>query len=307
VEKSFPREAGGARALWRAMRPQQWAKNFLVFLPMLAGQAWLDLEAWRQSLFAFWALSLSASAIYLFNDAADIDSDRRHPRKRQRPFASGALSPALGLAAAALLLTGGAALGALSGALPLLAAYVAIAVLYTIWLKRAVLVDVFVIAALHIIRVILGGVASGYLASDWLLAFCGFFFLNLALVKRAAEVDGLRARGGGEVGGRGYLSSDGTMLKMMGVAASFVAALVLALYLQAPAAHAAYSEPFMLWALPGAVVYWTCRVWLKVDRGDMHDDPLIFAFTDRTSLAVAALAAAAFAGAVLAPSDMLPW
>ena len=307
LEATFERRGGALRAFVKAIRPQQWAKNLLVFVPMLVGQGWSDPGAWGQALIAFWALSLTASSVYLINDAADIDADRRHPRKKSRPFASGALSPAIGLAAALVLLGGGLALGAASGALLLLLVYLGATTLYTFWLKRIVLVDVFVLSALYTIRVILGGLATGYLASDWLLAFSSFFFLGLALVKRAVEVDGLHARGGGEIGRRGYFSTDGMILKMMGVAAGFVAALVLALYIQAPENQAHYHEPFLLWALPGAVVFWTCRLWLMADRGEMHDDPLIFAFRDKTSLALALLTAIAFAAAVLAPPNFLPW
>lgn len=305
LEARFERRGGGLRAFIKAIRPQQWAKNLLVFLPMLVGQGWADLGAWAQGLIAFGALSLTASSVYLINDAADIDADRRHPRKKSRPFASGALSPAIGLAAAFVLLGAGLALGAASGALPLLLVYLGATTLYTFWLKRIVLVDVFVLSSLYTIRVILGGLATGHLASDWLLAFSSFFFLGVALAKRAVEVDELQARGGGEVGRRGYFSTDGPILKMMGVAAGFVAALVLALYIRAPENQAQYNEPSLLWVLPGAVVYWTCRLWLAADRGEMHDDPLIFTFRDKTSLALALLAAAAFAAAVLAPVNFL--
>jgi hypothetical protein len=138
------------------------------------------------------------------------------------------------------------------------------------------------------------------------MAFSCFFFLSLALAKRAVEVDTLAAKGGGELSRRGYLSRDGAILKTMGMAAGFASALVLALYLQDKDVAAHYREPFLLWGLPAAIVFWLCRVWLMADRGEMHDDPLIFAFRDRTSIAIGALAALAFAGAVLSPK-VLPW
>jgi 4-hydroxybenzoate polyprenyltransferase len=295
VERIFAPEHGGVRALLKAVRPQQWAKNFLVFLPMLAGQGWADIDAWRHAWLAFAALSCVASGLYLINDISDIGADRRHPRKKLRPFARGALSPFVGVAVSLLLLAGGLALGALSNALVPLIVYGATSALYTFALKRVTLFDVFTLAGLYTLRIVLGGVATGFPASDWLLAFSGFFFLSLAMVKRAAEADVMRAN----LVGRGYRAEDGPMLKRLGVSAGMIAALVLALYLRDPEKAAQYAAPAFLWALPAAVVFWLSRVWLKVDRGEMHDDPLAFALKDPISWAVGAVAAAAFAAAVL--------
>jgi 4-hydroxybenzoate polyprenyltransferase len=298
VEAAFPREGDMIASWFRALRPQQWAKNFLVFLPMLVGKGWFDFSAWALAWIAFAALCCAASAVYLINDAADIDADRRHPRKRTRPFASGALSPFRGLAAAAVLLASAIALAVQADVLPLLALYLIAATLYTFWLKRVVLVDVFVLAALYAIRVVLGGVATGFEASSWLLAFSCFFFLSLALVKRVAEIHALA---GGALNGRGYVSSDEPMLTMMGVGASFVSALVLALYTQSDVVAETFRAPGALWVLTAAVVFWTCRVWLKTSRGEMHDDPLVFALRDGASWLIALIAAAGFLYAAAGP------
>jgi len=307
LEHSFPRETSTARALIKAIRPQQWAKNVLVFLPMLAGQGWLDPAAWRDGLIAFFAISMAGSCLYIINDASDIDAGRVHARKRRRPFAAGALSPAIGIVASVGLFAGALALGQWAGAVLMVGVYLATSAAYTFWFKRVAMVDVFLLGALYTIRVVLGGVATGYIVSQWLLAFCCFFFLALALVKRAVEVDTVAKKGGVSISRRGYLSSDGPILKMMGVSASFVSALVLSLYTQSPEIVGRYQEPFLLWVLPAAIVFWLCRVWLIADRGDMHDDPLVFAFRDRTSWAIGAVIAAAFAAAVLLPSDLLRW
>jgi 4-hydroxybenzoate polyprenyltransferase len=306
VEKSFPRQGNPLRAFVKAIRPQQWAKNVLVFLPLLVSQNWYDPQAWTNAVIAFFALSFTASSVYLVNDASDIEADRRHHRKRNRPFASGALSPVLGLVASIGLIVAGFSLGAMANVVGMLAVYLVSSTLYTFWLKRVVLIDVFLLASLYTIRVVLGGVATGQPASGWLLAFSCFFFLSLALVKRVAEVETAKAKGAAEIKRRGYFSTDGTILKMMGVGAGFVAALVLALYLQDDLVAAAYSEPFMLWALPGAIVFWVCRLWLMTERGEMHDDPLIFAFRDKTSLAIGALTGLAFIAAVIMPPNLLP-
>jgi len=294
VERTFEPEHGALRGLIKAMRPQQWAKNLLVFVPMLAGHGWMQMEAWRHAFLAFFALSFVASGLYLVNDLSDISADRQHPRKKRRPFASGAASPILGVLTVFVLLAGGFSIGAASGALLPLIFYGITSALYTFILKRVTLLDVFTLAGLYTWRIVLGGIATGFPASDWLLAFSGFFFFSLALVKRAAEVDVMRAN----LIGRGYRASDGAMLKRMSVGAGMIGALVLALYLQQPAREH-YGAPQYLWALPAAVVFWLSRVWIKLDRGEMHDDPLAFAFKDPVSWAVGAFVAAAFAAAVV--------
>jgi 4-hydroxybenzoate polyprenyltransferase len=294
VERIFAAEHGAVRGLIKAMRPQQWAKNLLVFVPMLAGHGWLQIEAWRHAFLAFFALSFVASGLYLVNDLSDISADRQHPRKKRRPFASGAASPVSGVIAVLALLAGGFTIGAAGGVLIPLILYALTSALYTFLLKRVTLLDVFTLAGLYTWRIVLGGIATGFPASDWLLAFSGFFFFSLALVKRAAEVDVMRAN----LIGRGYRASDGAMLKRMSVGAGMIGALVLALYLQQPAREH-YGAPQYLWALPAAVVFWLSRVWIKLDRGEMHDDPLAFAIKDPVSWVVGAFVAAAFAAAAL--------
>jgi 4-hydroxybenzoate polyprenyltransferase len=295
VEKIFPQEAKPLRGLIKALRPRQWAKNFLVFVPMLAGQGWAAWDAWENAALAFVALSLSASGIYLINDASDIESDRRHPSKRNRPFASGALSPVLGLPIALAMIVAGIAVGGAAGVLPALAVYLIATTLYTFWLKRIVLADVFLLAGLYTWRIVIGGVATSFVASDWLLAFSSFFFLSLALVKRATEIDAIQ----GDPHGRGYRAVDGPLLKRVSVGAGLVAALILALYLQQPGNYDRYAQPAWLWALPAAVVFFLCRVWLKLERGEMHDDPVLFALKDRVSWLVLGGAGIAFALAAL--------
>lgn len=297
VERVFARAFNPFAAFAEAIRPQQWVKNALVFLPMLVGQAWDEASAWQNALLAFAALSLIASSVYLVNDCADIDADRRHARKRMRAIARGALAPAWALTGAVLLFVGGATLGAMTNALPYLFAYALIATLYSFWLKRVALVDVFVLAALFVLRIVLGGVATGHLASGWLLAFTGFFFLGLALLKRSVEVDALRLETAAPR--RGYRGGDAPLLKTMGVSAGLIAALVLALYLQDANAAAQYRAPFLLWALPAVVVFWTLRMWFKAERGLMHDDPLVFAFRDGVSWLLLAVTACVFAAAAL--------
>ena len=302
IERLIQAKGGALRGLIKAIRPQQWAKNVLVFVPMIVGQGWLDPNTWVQAVVAFFAMSFAASSIYLINDASDIDADRRHHRKSMRPFASGALSPLVGVPAAVLLAAGGLTLGAALGQLPFVAVavYLIMNAFYTFWLKTKQIADVFVLAGLYIIRVVLGGLATGFLASSWLLAFCGFFFFSLALCKRVTEVDTAAAGGGVGLSRRGYRMTDGPVLTAMGVAAGFMSCLVLALYIQYDISTAhAYSWPLLLWLLPAAVMYWFCRVWLLTARGKVHDDPLVWAVRDRVSWILGAIAAAGLVGADL--------
>lgn len=305
IEREFAPVHNPIASFIKAIRVRQWAKNALVFLAMLTGQGWTNPEAWREAIIAFFAVSFAASSIYLLNDVVDIDADRHHATKRKRPFASGALSPLVAIVAAPLLLAAGVGLGVIANVGALVALYVVISALYTFWLKQKLLADVFVLASLYTLRVVIGGVATGYAPSNWLLAFCCFFFLSLALVKRATEIDTAAARGQSHLNRRGYRASDGDIIKMMGLATGFVSSLVLALYLQSPEVAARYSAPLLLWGLPILVVYWLGRVWILADRGEMHDDPLMFALRDRVSWYVAACMGLTFLAAVVAPENFL--
>lgn len=306
VERAFTHSGGAWRAFVKAIRPQQWSKNLLVFLPMLVGQGWGLSAAWQAAFVAFWALSFTASAIYLVNDAADIEADRAHPRKKNRPFATGALPLPLGLAGSLVLLALGLSLAVVANVLVLTLIYFALTITYAFWIKRVVLVDVFLLSTLYTVRIVLGGVATGFIASDWLMAFSCFFFLSLALVKRVAETRDLADRGGGAVGGRGYLSTDTNVLTMMGISAGFMSCLVLALYLQDQGNAAHYREPFLLWGLPATGVLWICRVWLIASRGEMHDDPIVFAVRDHYSWLLGAIAMLCFVAAVTVQVTLIP-
>jgi 4-hydroxybenzoate polyprenyltransferase len=294
VELELPDERNAVRAMVRALRPRQWVKNVLVFIPLIAAKGWDDATGWAGAVLAFVALCCAASGVYLFNDAFDIPADRRHPRKRNRPFASGAASPAYGLLASIVLAMAGLAIGGIAGVAVYVLLYMSLSSIYTIWLKRLVVVDIFVLASLYGLRVLLGGAASAHPASSWMLAFCGFFFLSLALVKRVTEIEGAP-----ENIRRGYTIADAPVLKAMGIGSAFAASLVLALYVQSDVATLAYDSPTWLWVLPAASIFWLCRVWLLTGRGEMPDDPVVHAVGDRMSLVVALVTAIAYAAAVL--------
>lgn len=296
VEKAA-RELGRVQAVFRegqpviaswlkAIRPHQWFKNLLVFVPLLTAHAWLDPAAVERTLLAFVAFCLCASSVYLVNDLLDLPADRAHPRKRFRPLASGDLSPLHGTVASLVLLAAGLFVATLVS--PPFAwitvGYLAITTAYSLMLKRYVMMDVIVLAGLYTVRVIAGIAAIAVEPSFWLLAFSMFIFLSLALVKRCTELNTLLKTNRSETSGRDYRVSDLHYLHGMGTASGYLAVLVLALYINSAEMRAQYSHPYYLWLLCPMVLYWISRIWLKTGRDEMHDDPLIFAMKDKGSL-----------------------
>lgn len=279
---------GGARwrALLRAMRPHQWTKNLLVFVPLFVSGAQFDWPGISAATLAFVAFSLTASGIYLLNDLADLAADRKHPRKRRRPFASGALPIQLGLAAAGSAVASGLALAWASGIAALIALYALLSVSYSIKLKELPLVDVFMLAALYSIRLVAGGEASGHRVSLWLFAFSSFLFLSLALVKRAGEL-AAPSESGSRLARRGYHVSDIVILQMFGTSSAVAASVVLTLFIQNEAKELSYASPGLLWGIVPLVLFWQCRIWLSTARGYMHDDPIVYAAKDWVSWIVA--------------------
>jgi 4-hydroxybenzoate polyprenyltransferase len=278
-------------SLLKALRPHQWLKNFLVLLPIVTANALRDTGAWVGGLAMFLAFCATASAIYVVNDLTDLDADRAHPRKRRRPFASADLPVIIGVIIAPGLLGFGLALGLSVGAVEVIAAYALSSLLYSFWLKELPLVDIFTLAFLYTVRLYGGGEASGYRLSPWLLACSIFLFLGLSTIKRVAELMDLRRTDLKSSLRRGYRTDDIGILQTMGVAASFVSATVLALFVQSDSVAARYSHPEYLWIVVPLLLFWQCRLWLATTRGYMHDDPIVYAARDRVSwlTAVAAL------------------
>ncbi len=292
IERAFEVEAGGVRAralIWlRALRLHQWTKNLLVFAPLIAAHRVADIAGLGQAALAFVLFGLCASGGYIVNDLLDLDADRAHPRKRTRAFAAGLVAIKHGLFAAMALIGGSIAIAAL--ALPplfalTLALYLATSLWYSLALKRIAMVDVLSLAALYSVRIIAGGAAVAVVPSFWLLAFSMFLFLSLAAAKRYAELHAMRGAGRQDAPGRGYSIEDLPLLQSSGVGAGYLCVLVLALYINSNPAGM-YARPQVMWLLCPLLLYWMNRVWLKTSRGQMHEDPVVFAATDRPSLMV---------------------
>jgi 4-hydroxybenzoate polyprenyltransferase len=299
-------DRGPAVKSWlKAIRLHQWAKNALIFVPLLLAHQW-RLRTFGGAITAFFSFGMCASATYIVNDLLDLEADRRHPNKRRRPFAAGDLSAISGVAMVCLLMVGAVALAlalprifnALPGSsvlahryafLEWLAFYTAVTLSYSLYLKRKLLLDVFVLSGLYTVRIMAGSAATGIPMSPWLAGFGVFFFLSLAFVKRFSELEGLRERGVSVSNGRGYFVSDLEQLRALGTGAMYAAVVVLSIYINNPETNFLYAHPVRLWLVVPVLLLWLSQVWMLASRGEMHDDPVVFAITDKRSLLLGVL------------------
>ncbi|MAE65818.1 MAG: hypothetical protein CMJ18_16230 [Phycisphaeraceae bacterium] len=292
---------GRIRLLMKVVRVHQWVKNVLIFLPLITSHTLMSWDAHlRPALLMFLGFCCFASAGYVCNDLLDLEADRNHPTKKNRPFASGAAPASWRHGLLPALLIAGLALGAFIGftATCVLVIYLLVSLWYSLHLKRKVLLDAFVLAGFYTFRVIAGHVASDIEFSPWLLAFTMFLFLSLAFAKRHVELLKLQDRQDADgddkpvLGRRGYILSDLDLVPVFGIASGFICVLVLALYVGSDRITELYSAPMILWLLCPLLLYWLCRVWILSHRGQLHDDPVVFALRDRTTWFIAVLAAA---------------
>ncbi|RJG44747.1 MULTISPECIES: UbiA family prenyltransferase [unclassified Mesorhizobium] len=282
------------KTILKMLRVHQWLKNSLIAVPMVLSHEYFNEDMLLACVLAFISFSAAASAIYIVNDFFDLALDRRHPTKRNRPFASGILSIPFGLASAAILL----AISVVAALfLPIefagvLALYLVATTAYSLAVKRMLLIDVLLLAGLYTVRILAGAAATGVDVSFWLLAFSIFFFLSLALVKRYVELRSSVLSPGERIAGRGYRTEDQEIIAQAGMASAFSAALVLALYIDSAAVRELYPHPWMVWPLAPTVLYLTMRVWILARRDEMHDDPVVFIIRDWRSQVVAVTGAA---------------
>lgn len=294
VEARFPDTANAPAAVLRSLRPYQWAKNILVFLPAAAAHRLLEPAILQADLLLFAAFSLCASGVYAANDLLDLESDRGHTTKRRRPLAAGAVTIPLGLGIACLLPLVALAL-AFAGAgwqgLAMIAGYWASSSYYSLHGKRVPLLDVFLLAGLYTFRAYAGALVIPSGLSAWMVAFLLFLFLGLACLKRFSELLALPEEHQGSVLGRGYQRSDHLLVALLGVGAGFAATLVVCLYAAAPAASALYGQPMAVMGVAPVVLFGLARLWLQAWRGELHSDPVLHALRDKVSYLLIALCA----------------
>ncbi len=283
LEKIFPIDRINSKVFAKQLRVHQWAKNILLMVPMIAAHA-VSSANFLSVFHGILAFSLCASCVYLLNDLADLEDDRRHKSKKFRPLASGTLNIPSALS---LLASLGASALLISASLPsdfklVLLIYFATTLAYSFYLKRLAIIDVLILGLLYSLRVIAGGAILGLAYSPWLLSFSFFLFLSLAFAKRYVEV--INAQSGMKLPGRGYMYSDHSFILGSGLASAGISALVVTMYLQSPESLALYNFPHLLIANMVILLYWILRVWLKAVRGQLHDDPVVFAIKDPASL-----------------------
>jgi 4-hydroxybenzoate polyprenyltransferase/phosphoserine phosphatase len=286
VEEVFPPYKLSFNDWNKVLRIHQWTKNLLLFIPLFAAHQFTNLQAWSALILAFFSFSLCASFVYIINDLFDLESDRQHPRKCNRPFASGSVPIWMGVIVAPLLLIGSLLLAHFIGSpfLPWLLFYFGLTTAYSLALKRLIIIDCLTLAVLYTLRIVAGAAAAGMLLSFWLLAFSVFLFLSLAFVKRYAELEVQLLNGKQIIHGRGYYTSDASLIQTLGITSGYAAVIVLALYLNSDAVLRLYSTPEVIWGAVPIMLFWVSWMWMQAHRGKMHDDPLVFAMKDRTTL-----------------------
>ncbi|MGX4770509.1 UbiA family prenyltransferase [Bradyrhizobium guangdongense] len=287
------------RSALLALRPHQWVKNVLLFVPALSAHQFGANTFWTL-LLALVSFSLAASAGYLVNDLIDLPHDRNHPEKSLRPLAAGQISAALALGMCVVLLVVSATIAVKLNVIfaSSLAVYIVLSLSYSLYLKRKLMIDVVALAALYGIRVIAGGIVTNAMPSDWLVGFCFFVFLSLALVKRTTELMAQPQSHLGKVAGRGYRRADVSMIAAMMVASGFIAVLVLALYINSSDVRVLYHRPVFLWPVCAILTYWLGRLYVLTERGEMRQDPVLFASKDRISLIAGGLISMLFVAAM---------
>lgn len=302
VEEVIFSKKNGIKVWFHSLRPHQWLKNLLIFIPVIAAHRVSDISLLIQALLAFLFFSLCASSVYILNDLVDLEDDLHHPRKKNRPLASGELSVKIGIITTFVFLA-----GSFSGSFILLptlftaslGVYYLLTFAYSFFLKKMMTVDIITLAVLYTMRIVAGSFACDLTPTFWILAFSMFLFLSLALVKRYAELYDAFQKGEAErTKGRGYFPGDLGIISSLGTASGYLSVMVLALYIQDQSTLLLYSHPEIIWLACPLLLFWISRIWILTYRGHMQDDPVLFAAKDWVSMVVGVLFASIFAFAV---------
>jgi 4-hydroxybenzoate polyprenyltransferase/phosphoglycolate phosphatase-like HAD superfamily hydrolase len=286
VRASFEWPKSGLKTWLKALRVHQWAKNVLIFVPLIMGFGFFDLAKVMGAALAFLSFSLVASGTYIANDLWDLENDRQHARKKKRPFACGSLSIVSGILIATLSIAIGFAIGFAVSAkfAALLLFYLVATTAYSLALKHYVLLDTISLSGLYTLRIFAGAIATGIAVSQWLLAFSVFFFVSLALIKRCSELLSLEKESRSATKGRDYRVGDLVVLWPLGVSSAVGSVILFGIFVNLPETRERYLSPSLLWLVALALVYWLGRLWIKTARGEMHDDPIVYAALNRGSV-----------------------
>jgi 4-hydroxybenzoate polyprenyltransferase/phosphoserine phosphatase len=283
ISKEFTYSCHKLKHWIKQLRIYQWVKNVLLFLPLLLAHRWAEMDLWQLAAFGFLAFSLTASSVYLLNDLLDLRSDRLHKTKRNRPFAAGKIAPLYGIILFPVFVLAGFGIAAILSwkFFLVLIGYYILTTAYSFVLKKQYLVDIIVLAALYTIRLLAGAVVTEVPVSPWLASFSMFIFISLAAVKRYVEL--LEAEDGGKIKGRGYKKEDLALMAPFGLSCGMIAVFVFAFYTLSTDITKLYNTPFLVLMICPLLIYWLARVWFLAGRGQMHDDPIVFAIKDKVS------------------------
>lgn len=294
IERTFPaEEKNNLKVILKAIRIHQWAKNILIFTALILSHSWFNSDSIQLSILAFLSFGFAASSIYLINDLLDLEADRKHQTKKHRPLASGTLSIPSAIIMVPFLLSLSYLFASFINLdfIIILTAYLVLTTAYSLFLKPIALLDVITLTSLYTIRIIAGAIAISVPLSYWLLAFSMFIFFSLALIKRYSELKNLIQQGETTSTARGYHVDDLQAVSSFGVTSGYISVLVLVFYTHDLQAGTLYSSPDWLWFVAIAVLYWISRMWLLTFRGQMNEDPVLFAIHDRNSYMVSLIAA----------------
>jgi 4-hydroxybenzoate polyprenyltransferase/phosphoserine phosphatase len=291
VVRVFP-SLVGFRDVVRSMRCYQWVKNLLVFVPAITSHTIFERPVAGRAALAFFAFGFCASAAYIVNDLLDLEDDRRHKTKKHRPFASGRMPMGAGILLAVACLTASAVIARLlpDAFVIALITYLALTSLYSLYLKRLLLVDVLTLALLYTLRVVAGHLATGIAFSLWLSPFAFFLFLSLAFSKRAADLIQHQHDNRKLMPGRGYLTMDLEAVCIAGMCSGFLSSLVLAFYINSDSVQLLYRRPALLWGLQPILLYYVTRLWIICRRGELTEDPIQYTAREPSTYAAALLA-----------------
>ena len=263
------------------LRPKQWIKNLLVFVPIIASGQWWDLKGWLTTAGVFFAFSLVASGTYIINDLLDIQADRHHFKKKKRPIASGKISIPRSLCILFLTVASGFLIGWQLEVFPVIFAYVLVTLCYSLFLKAKFLLDVFALAFLYLIRIYAGADVADHSVSIWLFSFGMFVFLGLAMMKRVAEL--MKSEGSRSLRRRGYKIIDVNILTIAGICSAFASALILFMYFRFNETSSVFKGQQTLFLSVPVILYWQLRCWRAVEVGVLDNDPIAFATSDKPS------------------------
>jgi len=302
IEKIFPKEKSGLMTYLKQIRVYQWTKNILIFLPLLMAHKLSEPMLFIDAIIAFFAFSFTASFVYVINDLVDLPSDRKHPRKKNRPLASGRIPILHGALIAPFLLVAGIMLAVFflsTEFIYILIAYLVITSLYSFVLKKIYILDIIVLSILYTIRLIAGALAVDVPLSQWLMEFSVFFFLSLAINKRFTELYVMQQNNKENAAGRGYTVSDIDLMRVIGPVSGYISVLVFVLYLHSDEVVVLYKNAHILWLVAVCLLFWITRIWFITTRGKMHDDPIIFTGKDPVSYIIGIIVALLVIGAAL--------